>query len=191
MRYNFIEIGTCDYDTLLESCSNNEIGLSIEPIKLYLDRLPNKPNVTKINVAISSEDKIVDLFWVEPENQKKYNIEFTKGWGTIISPHRWHTEAEMMLSAGILSKNKIETITWNTLIKRYKIESVDYVKIDTEGHDCVIINSILQSTILPKKISFEKTHCPKEQLDNTYYLLLEKQYIILNDSTDNISWIKL
>ena len=38
MRYDFIEIGTSDFDTLLQE-SQSEIGLSIEPLKIYLDNL--------------------------------------------------------------------------------------------------------------------------------------------------------
>ena len=188
MKYDFVEIGTCDYHTLLEGCSPHEIGLSVEPVKTYLDRLPNKPNVTKVNAAISSENKIVDLFWVEPDNQEKYNLGFTKGWATIITPHKGHTEAEMMLSTGMLTKHQVEAITWSTLVERYDIESVNYVKIDAEGHDCIIVNSILDSHIIPKKISFEKTHCPSHELQELCERL-QRQYILLEDSEDMI-WMK-
>ena len=37
-HYDFIEIGTSDFDTLIESSDDNVVGLSIEPIKYYLDR---------------------------------------------------------------------------------------------------------------------------------------------------------
>jgi len=189
MKYDFVEIGTCDYHTLLEGCSSDEIGLSIEPIKIYLDNLPNKPNVTKVNVAISSEDKIVDLFWVEPHNQEKYNIGFTKGWGTIISPHRGHNEAQMMLETGMLSKHQIESITWSTLVKRYDIESVKLVKIDTEGHDCVVINSILDSNIHPQKIEFETTHCSTEELLQIAVRLESMGYTLITEGEDTV-WRK-
>ena len=48
MNYDFIEVGTSDFDTLIQDATDNCIGLCIEPIKFYLDRLPNKPNVKKI-----------------------------------------------------------------------------------------------------------------------------------------------
>ena len=189
MNYDFVEIGTCDYHTLLESCLENEIGLSVEPIKIYLDRLPNKSNVTKVNVAISSENKMVDLFWVEPHNQEKYNLNFTKGWGTIISPHNGHHEALMMLEKGILSKNQIEAITWQTLVERYNIETVKYVKIDAEGHDCIIVNSILESKIQPLKISYETTHCKLTELEDTCNKLQKNDYILIEQNED-LTWIK-
>jgi len=184
MKYDFVEIGTCDYHTLLEGCSLIQVGLSVEPIKTYLDRLPDKPNVTKVNAAISSENNIVDLFWVEPHNQDKYNLSFTKGWGTIIKPHRGHNEAQKMLETGMLSKHKVEAITWTTLTERYQIDSVDLVKIDTEGHDCVVVNSILDSTIHPIQIEFETTHCPKEELVQTFTRLQEIGYVLIADGED-------
>lgn len=190
MKYDFVEIGTCDYHTLLEGCTSDQRGISVEPIKEYLDRLPNKPNVTKVNCAISSEDKIVDLYWVEPVNQEKYNLSFTKGWGTIIKPHRGHSEAEMMLSTGMLSKHQVEAITWSTLVQRYDVESVDYVKIDAEGHDCIIVNSILESSVHPNKISFEKTHCPPEELVTASQKLLENNYTLIEDLEDMV-WVKV
>jgi FkbM family methyltransferase len=186
MRYDFVEIGTCDYHTLLEGCTPEQIGLSVEPVKTYLDRLPDKPNVTKINVAISAENNIVDLFWVEPENQEKYNLGFTKGWATIIKPHRGHSEAKKMLETGMLTNHKIEAITWSTLVERYQIESVDLVKIDTEGHDCVVVNSILDSSVHPIQIEFEITHCLKEELAQTYSRLQKNRYTLIIEGEDAV-----
>lgn len=190
MKYDFVEIGTCDYHTLLEGCSSGQRGISVEPVKEYLDRLPNKPNVTKVNVAISSENKMVNLFWVEPRNQEKFNLGFTKGWGTIIKPHRGHSEPEMMLSTGMLSKHQVEAITWSTLVERYDIESVEYVKIDAEGHDCVIVNSILESSVHPNKISFEKTHCAFDELTNVSERLVKTNYTLIEDLEDMV-WVKV
>jgi hypothetical protein len=46
-HYDFIEIGTSDFDTLIETSDDKTVGLSIEPIKYYLDRLPERKNVKK------------------------------------------------------------------------------------------------------------------------------------------------
>ena len=56
IHYDFIEIGTSDFHTLIESATDKTIGLSIEPIKTYLDRLPNKENVFKVQAAVSDSD---------------------------------------------------------------------------------------------------------------------------------------
>ena len=178
MHYDFIEIGTCDYHTIIEGC-NNERGLSIEPIKEYLDKLPNKPNVIKINAAISDFDGVVDVFWVTPEDQEK-GLSHTKGWGTIITPHRWHQDT------GILSRFKCEAISWPTLARKYDVSSVGFVKIDTEGHDCIIVNSILSSDILPEKIEFERTHVQPDYVRTTVKNLISKGYTLSVDGEDMV-----
>ena len=37
-HYDFIEIGTSDFDTLIETSNDNTVGISIEPIKYYINR---------------------------------------------------------------------------------------------------------------------------------------------------------
>jgi hypothetical protein len=189
MKYDFIEIGTCDYHTLLEGSSPNELGISVEPIKIYLDRLPDKSNVIKVNCAITSEDKMVDLFYVTPENQNKHDLSFTKGWGTIIKPHKGHGKnPEDLIESGILTKSKIQGITWKTLCEKHNVKEVDWVKIDAEGHDCVIVNSILDfcNSLIPKKISFEQTHCDKLELENTKIRLNTNGYFLKEEGEDLI-----
>jgi FkbM family methyltransferase len=158
MKYNFIEIGTSDFDTLLQT-TENQIGLSIEPLKFYLDRLPNNSHVIKVNCAISDKNGITNVFWVKPEDIDEYELSwYLKGCNSIIRPHTT-TEKELKEKKleFLLNQTECEMITWDKLIERYDVESVDLLKIDTEGHDCVIINSILNSNtnLLPKKIWFE------------------------------------
>ena len=87
MRYDFIEIGTSDFDTLLQE-STDELGLSIEPLKIYLDNLPNKDNVIKVNCAISDKDGLVDVYWIDPKDIEIYNLPgWLKGCNSIIEPH--------------------------------------------------------------------------------------------------------
>ena len=54
MILDYIEIGTSDFDTLVQN--TDLTGLSIDPLKIYLDALPNKVNNIKINAAISDFD---------------------------------------------------------------------------------------------------------------------------------------
>ena len=58
MKYDFIEIGTSDFDTLLET-TTNKIGISIEPLKFYLDSLPNNDKVIKVNW----QDEELDIYY--------------------------------------------------------------------------------------------------------------------------------
>ena len=47
MFLDFIEIGTSDFNTLIQAAGPAAHGLSIDPISLYLDRLPNRPGCKK------------------------------------------------------------------------------------------------------------------------------------------------
>jgi hypothetical protein len=82
-----------------------------------------------------------------------------------------------------------ECLSWETLVNRYNIESVNLLKIDTEGHDCEIINSILNNKIvLPKKIHFEANILTdSEIIRKTLRRLIESGYkVSMKTDTDII-----
>lgn len=177
MHYDFIEIGTSDFNTIIQK-ENPGIGLSVEPLKIYLDALPDKENVIKVNCAISDFDGTVDVYWIDPQDIRTHNLpDWLRGCNSIIKPHP--TAVAELSARGlnyIYKKTICETITWETLVNRYNVTSIDYLKIDTEGHDCVILESILKSKvqILPKDIFFE----------NNVLTSLESTQKILNNLMD-------
>jgi FkbM family methyltransferase len=194
MHYNFIEIGTSDFFTILQQ-ENPGTGLSIEPLKIYLDRLPDKEGVTKVNCAISDTDGIVDVYWIDPDDINKYNLpDWLRGCNSIINPHPTAlAELAVRGISDIYKKTSCEAICWNTLIERYNVESLDHLKIDTEGHDCIILQSILKSKIkiLPKTIVFENNSLTNTQLTEvTLNKLIAVGYEVFNKTPDDI-YIKL
>ena len=194
MRFDFIEIGTSDFDTLLET-SNNKIGMSIEPLKFYLDSLPNNDKVIKVNCAISDTDFETDIFWISPDDIKKYDLpNWLRGCNSIINPHpSTIIELEKRNLLEIYKKSKCKCITWATLVSVYDITSVERLKIDTEGHDCKIVQSILSSNItLPNEILFENNVLTNEDdLNKTMSLLHEKGYYEVERSDYDILVKKL
>ena len=83
----------------------------------------------------------------------------------------------------------VETIPVNELIKRYNINSVKFLKIDTEGHDTIILNDWLDccennKELYPKRIFFESKDLTEpieltkinERLINLGYKLTFYQY---------------
>lgn len=183
MRYDFIEIGTSDFDTLLQS-NTSGIGISIEPLKIYLDNLPNRDNVIKVNCAISNTTGFVDVYWINPEDIETYNLPYwLKGCNSIINPHPSAIkELKDRNLEHIYNKTKCKCMTWKEIVETYDVNHVEYLKIDTEGHDCIIINDILESsTILPKKILFENNILSDESLVNKTLDRLKKNgYNIIN-----------
>lgn len=183
MKFDFIEIGTSDFQTLLQKSNDEEIGLSIDPIKIYLDRLPEKVNKYKLNYAISDKEALVNVFWVHPDdvdNIEKYNLPYwIRGCNSIITPHPTTIkELKNRNLEHLLRVTQCECITWETLINRHNIQDVKHLKIDTEGHDCVILNYVLESSLVPNKITFEVNELTDMQLlETTYYKLNQLGFV--------------
>lgn len=162
MKYDFIEIGTSDFDTEIQNCDDDKIGLSIEPLIHYLDNLPNKKNVTKVNAAVSNYNGFVDIYYLNEEIIKKFDLpDYVKGQNSIGNPHpeilHWFVRG---LTNEDISKKNVPVINFETIFKKYNVESLELLKVDTEGHDCIIMEDYLgyvsnNHNLLAKKIIFE------------------------------------
>lgn len=173
MKFDFIEIGTSDFRTLIEKADDRTIGLSIEPIKQYLDNLPNKPLVTKANYAISDIKGEVDIYYVDPGNIVKYNLPtWVRGCNSINHPHPTVKKMLGEKYETIITIDKVKVITWEDIIRIYDVEEIKTLQIDTEGHDDVILENyykecILYPNILADNIIFEYNELSnKPKLEN-------------------------
>jgi len=165
-HYDFIEIGTSDFDTLIELSDDNTFGLSIEPIRYYLDRLPNKKNVKKLQVAISDNDGHLDIYYIPDDKIQEHSLPWwVRGSNSINHPHPFTIkEIGEELYNSIVKIDKVPAISWDTLVKQENIQSIGFLKIDTEGFDHVILKDYLKTCetnpkLLADKIKFE---CHKE-----------------------------
>jgi len=145
-HYDFIEIGTSDFDTIIESTDDNKIGLTIEPLRFYLDRLPNKKNVKKLQIAISDTDGEIEIYHIPEENIIKHSLPWwVRGSNSVGKPHPFTVkEIGKELYDSIVQIDKVPTVSWNTLVEKENIGSITYLKVDTEGFDHVIINDYLE-----------------------------------------------
>ena len=162
-HYDFIEIGTSDFDTLIETSDDKTVGLSIEPIRYYLDRLPNKENVKKIEAAISDNDGFIEIYYIPDEKIQEHNLKWwVRGSNSIGKPHPFALqELGEEFYNSIVKIEKVPTLSWKTLVEKEEIGSIDYLKIDTEGFDHIILNDYLKMckenpNLLARKIKFER-----------------------------------
>lgn len=166
INYDFVEIGTSDFETLIEDADDNTVGLSIEPIQAYLDRLPNKQNVTKVCAAVSpfgSNEDIV-IHYVPPDviDQRQYD-KWLKGCNKIgeIHPHLLNPPGLKDDLMKLLVSENVKQITVERLYEQYDIHQIKLLKIDTEGYDCDILQQWLlflkdkDPSYYPKQITFE------------------------------------
>jgi SAM-dependent methyltransferase len=161
-HFDFIEIGTSDFWTLIEESNEDTVGISIEPIGYYLDRLPDKPNVIKLKSAVSSSDGECDVYYIEDSKIQENSLQWwVRGSNSINGPHPIVLkDIGEELYNKLVTIEKVPTISWKTLIRSYDIGSIGHLKIDTEGHDHVILKDFLEycnenSFNLPNKITLE------------------------------------
>ena len=123
MKCDFIEIGTSNFDTLIEKSTDETVGLSIEPIKEYLEDLPDKNNVKKLNYAISDEDRQGEMYYIPPGIIQKHfgftKYKYLQGCNALDHPHISQVKAlkTFNLDPALIEKYPIEVISFKTLIK--------------------------------------------------------------------------
>lgn len=167
---DFIEIGTSDFDTYVENANDNEIGFCIEPIKDYLDKLPNKPNVKKINCAISFDgtDGEIKIFYIPETVLKENDLPWElKGCNSIGNYHYQHTKRKL---EHLVKVDIVKQISISKFLKENQIRKIKYLKTDTEGGDCYILNQLLEYLkdksidYYPDKIKFETNKLTAENI---------------------------
>lgn len=162
MFLDFIEIGTSDFNTLIQAAGPAAHGLSIDPISLYLDRLPNRPGCKKINAAISNIEGSVNVYFIPPQTLAKHKLpNWLRGCNSIGAPHP--TVTKQLQKTGlaqeqILVTQAVPCLRLQTVFKQHEVDGVFLLKVDTEGHDAVILNDFFSDAKpeqWPHQIIFE------------------------------------
>lgn len=161
MNFDFVDIGTSDFDTSLDKRKKGQTVLLVEPIFSYLKNLPDGEGIFKANFAISNRHALRPIFYVKPDTIFGYNFpEWISGCNSLDRPH---PTVERLLKESNLQKSfndivTVETvllITFAKLVDLYEIKKIGFLKIDTEGHDHIILKDVL-SMLKKKKIKIEK-----------------------------------
>ena len=199
--FDFIEIGTSDYETLLETASNDTIGLSVEPLQLYLDRLPDRDRVKKVAAAITDDgagdvtNLDIPVFWVDPEDILKHNLSFfTRGCNSVGSPHPLHTTITDWGLGCLVKSARVPLLTVEQLFHRYGVRSVGVFKVDTEGYDTRILKGLMaycdsqrRASCWPRTIVFESNQMtPRAHLVKSVAELSARGYRLLFADEDNV-----
>ena len=195
MDLDFIEIGTSDFDTLLES-SINERGISIEPVQVYLNRLPHRKNTIKVCKGIS--DKCVNdaiIYYIPPHVIEALRLpNWLKGCNSFFEEHLQHSSYEEYVVCDC-----VDIIRFVDIINEFEVNKLKKLKLDCEGHDLVILNSIYEQytegllDILPSKIIFEccvgeeqkPPYCDLKDLNDTIAKFKSLDYSTTQENQSN------
>jgi len=192
-NYDFIEIGTSNYDTLIELADDNTVGISVEPLDFYLDQLPNKKNVIKICKAITAYPTTnkIDIYFVPPKVIDEIDNlpQYFKGCNSIGNYHPAVIESYKHL----FETRSVDLISIKDLLETNNVAGIGHLKIDTEGHDCVILNGFLDylgdkpKNYYPKQITFESNHLTSViDVDNVIERFIKIGYIIVSRGHDTV-----
>ena len=167
----FVEIGVCDFDTLESLEKNGWKGYYVEPVKEYANKL--KGDVTQC--AISSYDGTIE-FYVSRSDAE----EWVRGVSHAVK-QRGTKILELNGNNHLISeKITVPCYTLQSYCKMKDIQYIDYLKVDTEGHETDIFEAYDWS-VLPTMIKLEHFHIDDVRMKQ----LLEKQgYIVYTEDRD-------
>ena len=167
----FVEIGVCDFDTLEPLLKNGWEGYFVEPIPQYADELRHL-NISEC--AISSYNGTMEMYMSKGLNE----------WSRGIS-HAVVQQGEKLLEYEgnkkfLDRKIEVNCYTLQTYLKRNNITHIDYLKVDTEGHEMDIFEAYDWS-VKPTFMKIEHYHINDIKLSEMFQ---EQGYITSTERGD-------
>ena len=159
-------IGKTSNDFLINNIKDDIKYLLFEPVpylyKQLCENYKNKKNVKLFNIAISNYNGSLPLYIPSEKN------DFSKlvGWASqLASTNENHIKT--FVPNCIVEKIEVQCKTLNTIIEEYKIENLEAIYTDTEGHDYDILMDLDLIKHKPEYIIFENNHMdgPKHALN--------------------------
>lgn len=193
MKFDIIQIGShignTPNDYLFNKIKKSNKIIFIEPVIEYFNilqenyniKFPNN-NFIFLNVACSNTNDDIKIYVPEITSDLPFWVDQLSS----VLPN--HVENHN-LSVNV-NKKIVKCITLNKLINDYKIDEIDLLCVDTEGHDFEIL-FFYNFKIKPKKIIFEHKHIEgtNKSFGVKYNLLINKLtelgYIITKQTEDD------
>lgn len=193
-RIRFIQIGSNDgvTDDPLHAhiVANDWEGILVEPIPNLYEKLKN--NYSQHNGKISFEMSAISS---EDGHQTIYSLRENLSpiipiwYNQLASLHKnvilSHKEAIEDIES-FLVQEKVRTITFETLLKKYGIDSVELIHIDAEGSDAEILGQIDLTTLKCEIIIFEHKHLNTSTYKRALKKLRTNDFIYLMYGNDTV-----
>ena len=137
--------------------------LLVEPVPYNYIKLKedfkNKENIKICTNAVFSENKKRKFYYVDENSITKLGKHWASGIGSFNKNHILdHKTKRFKIEDQDIIETEIEFITFESLVKKYSIKSIDKLQIDVEGAEYEILKSINFKNIRIKSIQFESKH---------------------------------
>jgi hypothetical protein len=134
---------------------------------------------------------MLDVYYIPENIIEEYKLpKWFKGCNCIGKLHPLHLKHKV---DNLCVNEKVNVISCSQLFYDNKVKGVKYLKIDTEGHDCVILKSLynyirfLPPIFFPKKILFESNeHTTQADVEEIITLFSSIGYKLLSRAYDTI-----
>ena len=137
--------------------------LLVEPVPYNHNKLKerfiNSNNIQICSNAIFSENKISKFYYVNEKSISKLGKHWASGIGSFNKHHILdHRTKRFKIEDEDIDEIEIEFITFDSLIEKFEIESIDKLQIDVEGAEYEILKSINYKKTDINSIQFESKH---------------------------------
>ena len=167
---------------------NTKKNILIEPVPYNINQLEENTkkfrDIVIEKCAVSDKDEIISFFYLKKDSINKLKKHWATGIGSFDKSHLLnHRSKRFLITDEHIEETKINCISFESLKKKYAIQSIDKLMIDAEGAEFKILNSINFDKIEIKEILFEKKHFDgymkqseklkmiKQKLEANHYIL--------------------
>lgn len=197
IELHFLEIGTSDFDTFLQRSGKHARGVSMDALQIYLDRLPNRPNVIKQCAAVvpaNSSVKTVPVYYIPPNVLKKNKLPYLfRGCNRVGKPHEtvMKTLRKRNLTH-LVHKMDVPALTPAQILDQHRIKAIKILKLDIEGLDAQLVvdflKEILQRNIpLPRFVIYEENILsPSQYVSEAKSFIQNLGYNLFKTGAENV-----
>lgn len=177
-------------------------GLLIEPIHAVFEKLQlnyrDHDNLHFANVALAKNSGYKTIYTIKESFQQEY-ADYTGFNATgLASFDKDHLTKHLLKNMSeyfadkqaidYLEEITVETLDFNSLVKRYKLSRVDVLQVDCEGYDYEVIKMFDFEKFDPVIINYEHKHLTEEDRAACEMLLKEKGYKLFSHAEDTCAY---
>jgi hypothetical protein len=202
-HFDYVEIGAGDFDTILQRADRlNLRGITVEPVRYYLDRLPNVEGCRKVRAAVGKASGEAIIHFVDPRVMADCEQlpDWLRGCSRIGEPHPLALEqlAAVGLDAKAIVREPVRRLSFAKLAAEEGIDSVELLKVDAEGMDMEIVESWLHAATrrpgLLARVVIAETNSFNRKRDLRFLRLRSKMeslgYLTCLGDGQNVIWRK-
>ena len=196
--FGLVVLGAHTGEFLIDDIKNfsDKSCILIEPVPYNFNKLKlntsSFDHVMYCNKAISDVHETNKFYYVKEESVRKLGKHWATGIGSFKKKHILdHRYKRFKIEDSDIEARDVEFITFDDLIKKYSIKSIDKLQIDVEGSEYKIMKGIDFNKVKIDKVFFECKHFDDtftegEKLEEIKNILSSNGYMLKRVDKENM-----